>query len=182
MRFDQTAIPGLLLISFDPQIDDRGSFMRIYDREALRQAGCETDFPVHAIATNPKSGTLRGLHYQVRPYTESKIIRCSRGSVWDVILDVRRSSPTFGTWQAFTLDHAIPKALYVEEGLAHGYATLTDNADVHYLLSGTYSPDHAAGCRWNDPALSIPWPVDRPIMNDRDERLPLLSEARDPYG
>lgn len=182
MRFEKTTIAGLLTVAFEPHADGRGTFTRTYDREAFREAGCETDFTVHAVATNKRRGTVRGMHYQVRPYSESKVVRCTRGMIWDVIVDMRRSSNTFGIWQAFMLDHAVPSALYVPEGLAHGYATLTDDADVSYLLSSTYSPEHAAGCRWDDPTLAISWPVTDPQVSERDRALPSLYEAPDPFA
>ncbi len=121
------------------------------------------------------------MHYQCLPFRESKVVRCVRGRVWDVVLDVRKKSPTFGSWKAFELFADDAQMLYIGAGLAHGYVTLSDNAELQYLISAPYSPTHAAGVHWRDPQVAIDWPITEVIMSDRDANLPGLALAPDPF-
>jgi len=122
------------------------------------------------------------MHYQTAPFCEVKVVRCERGRVFDVVLDVRRTSPSFGCWRAFELSEDVPRQLYVGAGLAHGYVTLTDDAELHYLLSASYSPAHAVGVNWRDAGAAIDWPLGDVVINDRDASLPPLSAAPDPFS
>ena len=179
MNVRPTAIAGLWLIELDAHADERGTFTRVFDRDVFAAHGLCTEYPQHAASANARRGIVRGLHYQTAPYAEHKVVRCARGSVWDVVADVRRGSPTYGTWEAFTLDAARPALLYLTAGLAHGYQVLSDGAELHYLLSAPYAPDHAAGVHWRDRSLAIPWPLADVLVGARDESLPALSDAPD---
>jgi dTDP-4-dehydrorhamnose 3,5-epimerase len=182
MIIEPTGIDDLLTLRHDPHLDERGSFDTLYDRDGLRSKSLAVDFAAVAIARNPRAGTLRGLHYQRTPYCEIKIVHCLRGRVWDVVLDVRRSSSTFGAWRAFELSGDTPLGLYIGRGLAHGYLTLTDTSDLHYLLSENYAPGYTAGVRWNDERLRIDWPGPPIVISDRDRGLPHLEESIDPFA
>jgi dTDP-4-dehydrorhamnose 3,5-epimerase len=122
------------------------------------------------------------MHYQCAPFAESKVVHCIRGAVWDVIVDVRRSSATYGQWRSFQLSESGHSQLYVGPGLAHGYLTLSEDAELHYLLSAPYAPDSAAGILWNDPRVAIEWPMREVIVSSRDAALPVLADARDPFA
>jgi dTDP-4-dehydrorhamnose 3,5-epimerase len=174
-----TAIPGLVVIEFEIQRDERGSFARVFDREAFRAHGLWTEYPQHGRATNVQRGVVRGLHYQTAPFAEHKVVRCTRGTVWDVVLDARRGSPTYGRWEAFELDGERPRMLYLCAGLAHGYQTLSAESELHYLISAPYAPDHATGVNPRDGRLAIPWPLPVVLVSARDESLPALADAPD---
>jgi dTDP-4-dehydrorhamnose 3,5-epimerase len=174
-----TAIDGLAVLGFERHADERGSFARVFDRDAFLALGLCADFPQHSVASNARRGIVRGLHYQTKPYAEHKVVRCTRGSVWDVVADVRRGSPTYGRWEAFELSADAPRMLYVAAGLAHGYQALTDGAELHYLISAPYAPDHAAGVHWRDGRLAISWPLPGGTVGARDAGLPALADAPD---
>jgi dTDP-4-dehydrorhamnose 3,5-epimerase len=178
----ETAIGGLFVLEYEPHADGRGSFARVFDRAIFEANGLVVDYPQHAIAKNRLRGTLRGLHYQTAPFCESKVVHCVRGAVWDVVLDVRPASATFGRWQAFELSEAVPQQLYVGAGLAHGYVTLTSDAHLHYLISAPYSAEHSAGVHWRDAEAAIEWPLTDVIVSERDAALPALAGSRDPFA
>lgn len=175
MIFEPAELPGVFRVAGDPQRDDRGYFLRTFDAAAFRERGLIAEFPEHSSAFNAKAGTLRGLHYQAPPYGETKIVRCVRGKAYDVLLDVRRESPTFGKWQAFELAAGEPLQLYVPEGIAHGYQTLVDETELHYLISAPYVPAAAEGVHYADPRANILWPYEISIISARDRRLPNLT-------
>ena len=179
MKMRPTTIDGLWLIALETTADERGTFTRVFDRDTFESHGLCTEYPQHGVATNVRRGVVRGLHYQTAPFAEHKVVRCARGRVWDVVVDLRRSSPTYGTWEAFTLDAARPELLYLTAGLAHGYQVLSAGAELHYLLSARYAVDHAAGVHWRDRSLAIPWPLSDVVISARDDSLPALSEAPD---
>jgi dTDP-4-dehydrorhamnose 3,5-epimerase len=153
--------------------DERGSFVRSWSTELLRGLGLASDWAYAAYAHNRRSGTLRGLHYQLAPYEERKLVTCVRGDVWDVLLDLRVGSSTYGRWHGVTLSAESLASVYVPEGLAHGYVTLTDDAVVSYQISPAHAPAAAAGVRWNDPAFGIKWPIEPVVLSDRDRSFPL---------
>ena len=179
MTVSPATIPGLWVIEYDVHRDDRGSFARVFDREVFAAHGLCTEFPQHGRATNARRGVVRGLHYQTAPFAEHKVVRCSRGTVWDVVLDARRGSPSYGHWEAFELAGEHPRMLFLCAGLAHGYQTLSEESELHYLLSAPYAPAHAAGVNWRDPALAIGWPLPAAIVSAHDAALPLLADAPD---
>jgi dTDP-4-dehydrorhamnose 3,5-epimerase len=173
-------IDGITLLEPEPIADERGTFARIYDEAAMRNAGLVTHYPEHSIAMNPRAGTLRGLHYQLGAVPEAKIVRCTQGRIYDVVVDLRRASATFGQWSAFTLDAAGGCALFIPPGCAHGYQTLEPDTAVIYMISAPYEPAGARGVNHADPRFAIPWPLPVSIISARDSALPSLDAAELP--
>lgn len=177
MTFQPTAIEGAWLITLEPRRDDRGWFARTFCEEAFAQHGLNTRWPQANTTRTRARGTLRGMHWQALPTPEIKLVRCSRGTVWDVVADVRPTSPTFGRWIAIELSEELPTQLYVPVGCAHGFQSLTDDAELNYLMSAPYVPGLARGFRWDDPDVAITWPLPVTALSDRDRALPTLAEA-----
>jgi dTDP-4-dehydrorhamnose 3,5-epimerase len=172
MRFEQASLAGAWVVESEPASDARGWFARTFSREEFAARGLN---PVvaHANASfNARAGTLRGMHYQAEPYGECKLVRCTRGAIYDVIVDVRGDSPTFREWFSIELSPDDPRMLYVPTGVAHGFQTLVDATEVSYLMSHEYVPTHARGVRWDDPAFRIDWPPAERIVSDRDLSFP----------
>jgi len=174
MRFVPTSIEGAYLIEIQPMEDERGFFARTWSQEAFREMRLETVIEDCAISFNRRRGTLRGLHYQVEPHGEAKLVRCTNGAVFDVILDLRRESRTFALSWSAELSAADRRSVYVPRGVAHGFLTLVDNAEVSYQISARYDPASAQGVRWDDPAFNIRWPADVPVVviSARDRSYP----------
>lgn len=172
MKFLPAPLAGALLIEPEPMSDDRGFFARLYDSAEFAARGLETSWPHVSISFNRRAGTLRGLHWQQAPFEETKLVRCTRGAIHDVILDLRRDSPTFGRWHAEELSADNHRMLYVPRGLAHGFQSLGDNCEVAYHLSAPYRPDAARGVRWNDPRFGIRWPLEVTAISDADRSMP----------
>lgn len=158
-------------------IDHRGHFSEFFSAARFEKAGLQTRFVQDNISHSEKKGTVRGLHYQTAPMAQVKLVRVLRGKVWDVVVDVRAGSPTYGQYATLELDAQSGRQLYIPAGFAHGLCTLDDHTDVLYKVSELYSPQHDTGIVWNDPELGIPWPVDaaQVILSDRDRALPRLS-------
>jgi len=168
VRFDRTDIPGVWVIELDPRKDERGFFARTWCADEAATHGlsqacvqCNTSF-------NYRRGTLRGMHWQAAPRAETKWIRCIRGSAWDVALDLRPDSATYGKWTGLDLNAENQRMICIPEGVAHGFQTLEDNTEIFYMMSECYVPELARGARWNDPAFGIVWPVANPILSARD--------------
>lgn len=176
MKFTPSDLKGVWLIALEPREDERGFLARTYCEKEFAEHGLNTRWPQCNLTLTRKRGMLRGMHFQDQPKPEVKLIRCSAGAIYDVLVDVRRDSATFGQWRAFELDSGSRRMLYVPEGIAHGFQCLRDDSEVFYQMSEFYAPELARGIRWNDPALSIAWPVSSPVVSDRDQRLPLLAE------
>jgi dTDP-4-dehydrorhamnose 3,5-epimerase len=176
MTFTPARIEGVQLIEPELRQDDRGFLARTYCAEEFRAAGLNTDWPQCNLTLTRQRGMLRGLHYQADPKPEIKLIRCVVGAIFDVLVDVRRGSPTFGRWESFELTATNHRQLYVPGGVAHGFQCLVDHCEVFYQMSETYVPELARGLRWNDPDLAIPWPVPDPSMSERDRNLALLRD------
>jgi dTDP-4-dehydrorhamnose 3,5-epimerase len=172
MRFTATSLPGAFIIDLERMEDQRGSFARTYCRHEFAVMGLETEVAQCNISHTHGRGTLRGLHYQEAPYAEDKLVRCVRGRIFDVIVDLRRESPAFLRHVALDLSEANGRALYVPKGLAHGFQTLEDDSTVLYQMSQYYEPGAGRGVRWNDPAFDIRWPIDSPLLNERDASYP----------
>jgi dTDP-4-dehydrorhamnose 3,5-epimerase len=168
----ETRLGGALLIEPEPVCDERGFFARVWcDREAAAH-GLVTR-PVQAsVSYNERAGTLRGLHYQRPPHGEAKLVRCTRGAIFDVIVDLRADSPTRLEWQSFELDDCNRHTLFIPAGFAHGFQSLTDGAEVYYQISEYYVADAAAGLRYDDPAFDIPWPLPVSVISQKDAALP----------
>jgi dTDP-4-dehydrorhamnose 3,5-epimerase len=174
VRFVETEIPGVVVVELEEHVDERGSFARIWCRDEMSAAGLASELAQCSLSRNHRAGTLRGLHFQHAPHQEAKLVRCTRGAIFDVAVDLRRGSPTRGRWVGVDLDPDSGRALYVPEGCAHGFQTLVDDTDVAYMISSPYAPDAAAGVRWDDPLLAIAWPeppAERTI-SERDRSLP----------
>lgn len=178
MIFETTPIPGALVVSPEPAIDERGLFARTWCAEAFAARGLNAGLAQCATSFNRRRGTLRGLHYQSPPHMEAKLVRCTRGAMFDAIADLRRNSPSFGKWFAVALTESNRKMLYIPEGVAHGFQTLEDETEVFYQISVPYAPASAAGVRWDDPDIGIDWPeTPQRIVSERDRNLPLLRDA-----
>jgi dTDP-4-dehydrorhamnose 3,5-epimerase len=168
VNFRPTGLDGAFLIDIERAEDTRGFFARTWCvREAARH-GIETEFVQSNVSFNRKRGTLRGMHFQAHPFEEAKLIRCTRGAIHDVIVDLRDASPTRARHVAVVLSAEQRNAIFVPAGFAHGFLTLEDDTEVSYQMSAFYSPEHARGFRWNDPAIGIPWPFEPEVMSDRD--------------
>jgi dTDP-4-dehydrorhamnose 3,5-epimerase len=172
MIFRETKLRGAFIIDIERREDDRGFFARTWCRREFEVHGLNPRLAQCSISFNARKGTLRGMHYQVKPFEEAKLVRCTKGSLCDVIVDMRRDSPSFKEHLSITLTSGNRTMLYVPEGFAHGFLTLEDGTEVHYQISEFYAPDYAKGFRWNDPAFGIAWPSAVSIISDRDRNYP----------
>jgi dTDP-4-dehydrorhamnose 3,5-epimerase len=175
MKFSETALPGLRVIDLELREDERGFLARTYCDDEFAAHGLNTRWPQCNLTLTRKRGMVRGMHFQAEPKPEIKLIRCAAGAIYDVLVDVRRGSPTFGHWAGFELTAQNHRMLYVPGGFAHGFQCLTDNCEVFYQMSEFYVPKLARGVRWDDPQVGIQWPLANPILSERDRKLPLLS-------
>lgn len=172
MKFVETELAGAFVIRPEPVIDERGFFSRAFCRREFEQHGLNADVAQCNMSFNRNRGTLRGMHYQVRPHQEVKLVRCVAGSVYDVIVDLRRESRTYGKWLGVELNADNRNMVYVPAGFAHGYLTLSDNAEIFYQVSEFYSKAHERGLRWNDPAFGIEWPFTPTAISEKDRSFP----------
>jgi dTDP-4-dehydrorhamnose 3,5-epimerase len=176
MQFDPTMLRDAYLIQLEPARDNRGSFARTFCVEEFAAHGLESNYPQHSISVSARTGTLRGIHYQRDPHSEAKLVRCTRGAILDVIIDIRPDSPTYCRWHGFELSSANSHQLYVPKGFAHGFQTLSDDTEVNYLISAPYKPELAHGIRYNDPAFGITWPLSVTEISEKDLRWPDFSK------
>ena len=176
MTFEPLTLHGAYRIRMTPLADDRGFFARRFCAETFRSYGLETDFVQRSVSFNARRGTLRGLHFQAPPMSETKIVRCTRGAAFDVIVDIRKSSQTYGRWHGEEISADNRVMIYVPHGFAHGFQTLADDTELDYEIRPAYVPGAARGIRYCDPALAIKWPVREQIISQRDLELPFLSE------
>lgn len=172
MKFIETPLAGAYVIDIEPISDERGFFARTWDRGESAARGLSAVVEQCSVSFNPKRGTLRGLHYQAAPHAEVKLIRCNRGAVYDVIVDLRRASGTFRQWFGIELTAANRRMLYIPKGMAHGFLTLSDDTEVYYQMSDPYVAPAARGVRWDDPAFGIDWPRRVEVISERDRRYP----------
>lgn len=180
MIFKETKLKGAYIIEIEPIEDERGFFSRTFCQKEFKKHGLNPCIAQCNISYNKKKGTLRGMHYQIAPHEEAKIVSCIKGLIYDVIIDLRPDSPTYSQWVAFTLHgfdssvtdlpiHPFPhKLLYIPKGMAHGFQTLEDDTVVFYQMSEFYHPECARGVRWDDPMFNIKWPLDDMIISDKD--------------
>lgn len=181
MFFSECAVAGARVIDPDPRSDERGRFMRAWCREEFGAHGLHF-LPLQAnVAVSWRKGTLRGLHYQVAPALEAKLVRCTRGAVFDVVVDMRPQSPTFRCWHGERLSAENGRMLYVPECCAHGCVSLEDDTEIYYLTSAVYAPASVRGVRFDDPAFGIQWPVDVTALSEQDRNWPLTA-AREGGG
>jgi dTDP-4-dehydrorhamnose 3,5-epimerase len=168
MIFDETLLKGAYITRLEPLEDERGFFARSYCRREFAAQGLDFDIVQCSISFNRRKGTLRGMHYQAAPHVETRLVSCTGGAIYDVIVDLRADSPTFHQWFGVELSAANRLSLYVPAGFAHGFITLCDNAVVYYQMSEYYHPECARGVRWDDPAFGIKWPAQPLVISDRD--------------
>jgi dTDP-4-dehydrorhamnose 3,5-epimerase len=172
MIFTETPLPGAFVIDPERIADDRGFFARTYCAREFEAHGLTTRVAQTNLSYNPRRGTLRGMHFQRAPFAEAKLVRCTRGAIHDVIIDLRPGSPTFRAHFGASLDAENRRMLYVPEGFAHGFLTLADDTEVSYQISQFYNSEHAGGVRWNDPAFAIAWPEEVRVIAQRDRTYP----------
>ena len=176
MKFYKAELDGACVIELDKLEDDRGFFARTWCQKELEEHGLTARIAQANVSFNTKAGTLRGMHYQVAPYEETKLIRCTRGALYDVIVDLRSDSPTCKQWMGVELTAKNYKMLYVPAHFAHGFVTLEDDTEVIYFVSEFYTPGAERGLRWNDPELGITWPCHAEVISEKDANWPDISE------
>lgn len=177
MLFTPLDIVGAQLVELEPQNDIRGFFARSFCAQEFAKQGLPSDFPQSNLSRNPRSGTLRGMHYAVVPSDESKLVRCVSGAIYDVLIDVREGSASFGKWLSVELSRENGKALFVPTGVAHGFLTLADDTDVLYQMGDFFRADTARGMRWNDQTFAVTWPAPPVLISERDASYPDFQRA-----
>ncbi|ASS67326.1 MULTISPECIES: dTDP-4-dehydrorhamnose 3,5-epimerase [unclassified Paenibacillus] len=177
MIVQETTLPGLKSIEPAVHGDQRGFFVESYNEARFQEYGITHRFVQDNHSLSVEAGVLRGLHYQLDPKAQTKLVRCTAGAIYDVAVDIRRGSPTFGKWQGFILSAANHRQLLVPRGFAHGFCTLVPNSEVQYKVDELYSAEHDRGIAWNDPALGIDWPVRNPVLSKKDDMHPALMDA-----
>ena len=168
MIFGSTRLEGVVLIDVEPKEDERGFFARTWCRQELAARGLDTEIAQESVSYNRLCGTVRGLHFQRTPHEENKIVRCTRGTIFDVIVDLRPQSSSFLQWQGFDLTAENRRAVYIPKGLAHGFQTLADHSEITYQISAFYAPEAAGGYRYDDAAFRIAWPLPVTVISERD--------------
>ncbi len=177
MIFRETPVKGAYIIELNPHQDDRGLFARTFCKNEFKAIGHDAEFVQfnHSITNN--KGTIRGMHYQTPPFSETKLIRCIRGSVFDVIIDIRKDSPTFLKYFAIELSESNMLSLYIPQGFAHGFQTLEDNSQLIYHHTAFYTPGYEGGIRYDDPLIQIQWPLNVTAITEKDKNHPLLNHT-----
>jgi dTDP-4-dehydrorhamnose 3,5-epimerase len=176
MKIKEAGIPGVFEIDLEPHEDHRGFFMRTYDVKLFQGFGLHREWVQENHSYSKNKGTVRGLHFQFPPYAETKLVRVVSGEVFDVVVDLRKGSATFGKWQSFRLSADNKKMLYIPRGLAHGMGTLTDEFTMLYKVDNYYTPESEGTIRWDDPDIGIDWPVAKPILSEKDAVAPSFKE------
>jgi len=181
MQIEPLKLEGTYRINLTRIGDVRGYFMRFYNREIFAAHNLQTVWEQESVSFNKEKNTLRGLHFQLPPFNETKIVRAVNGAIWDVFVDLRKDSPTFGKWDAIELSADNNTAVYIPKGFAHGFKTLTENTLVEYKLDANYNAESTGGIRWNDPELAVEWNIENPITSERDAVLPLWADFYSPF-
>jgi dTDP-4-dehydrorhamnose 3,5-epimerase len=177
MRFTPTPLDGAYVIDLDPHGDARGFFARAFCEREFAEIGLETRFVQMNNSLSAQRGTLRGMHYQLAPAAEVKLVRCIKGALWDAIIDLRPGSASFGRWFGTELSADNRRMLYAPRGFAHGFVTLADDTEAFYLVSAFYAPERERGVRWNDPRFAIDWPLAPSVISDKDRDRPDFDPA-----
>ena len=172
MKIFETKLEGVYLVELQPFADERGFYKRLWGKDELESLGLDSELNNVGLSFNKKSGTVRGMHYQAEPFAETKVVQCVRGKIFDVVLDLRKDSKTFGKWIGEELSADNNKAFYIPKGLAHGFQTLEDDSEVLYAISAKYDVNSARGVRWNDPQFAINFPLEVSVINERDANYP----------
>lgn len=175
MKFIETRLKGAFIIEPERLEDERGFFARTFCQKEFEAHGLNPKMVQCNISYNKHKGTLRGMHYQAAPMAEAKLVRCTRGAIYDVIIDMRHESPTYCKWLAEELNAENSKMIYIPEGFAHGFQTMEDDTEVFYQMSEFYSPEHARGVRWDDPIFGIEWHLNTKIISEKDNNYPLIN-------
>lgn len=181
MKFIETELSGAFLIEPRVYADNRGFFLESYSDRAFQKAGLCIRFVQDNHSMSSGTGVMRGLHFQLPPSAQTKLVRVTRGTVYDVIVDLRKASPTYGQWRSFELSASNFRQLLVPKGFAHGFCTLEPGTEVQYKVDCLYAAELDSGLRWNDPTLAIPWPVADPVLSEKDERLPFFQDLHSPF-
>ena len=176
MKFQETKIKGLYIIEPELKVDERGYFARIFCKREFARIGLNFEIVQINRSSNLKKGTLRGMHFQKPPKAEDKIVQCLKGAIYDVAIDLRKDSKTFGRWIAVELTEENRKMFFIPKGFAHGFQSLRDNSEILYFMSEFYSPEHESGVRWDDPFFNIKWPIKNPILSENDKNWPLVEK------
>jgi dTDP-4-dehydrorhamnose 3,5-epimerase len=174
MIFTELPLPGAFAVDLQELQDERGFFARSYCAAEFAAKGLGPELRQCSVSFNARRGTLRGLHYQDAPHEEHKLVRCTAGAIFDVIVDIRQSSPTYRRWYGEELTMANRRSLFIPPGFAHGFVSLTDGAEVYYMISAAHAPEFSRGLRWNDPAFAIEWPLAPTVISARDAAYPLM--------
>ena len=177
MRFVPTGLDGAWVVELEPRGDARGFFARAWCEREAAAVGLHPRWVQANVSLSRDIGTLRGMHYQQAPWQEAKLVRCTRGAIFDAVIDLRTASPTYLRWVGVELTAENHRALYVPEDFAHGFLTLTHDVEISYLVSQFYTPQAERGIRWNDPAVGIHWPAEAKVLSDKDARWPDVSRA-----
>jgi dTDP-4-dehydrorhamnose 3,5-epimerase len=181
MEFEKTTLEGAYIIKPKVFQDERGFFLETYSERVFKSAGIQANFVQDNHSLSVKKGVLRGLHFQLPPNEQSKLVRVIKGSVYDVIVDIRKNSPTYGKWEGFELSADNFKMLLVPRGFAHAFLTLEDNTEFVYKVDSFYASESDSGIIWNDPTLNIDWPVKDPILSEKDLRLQFFKDLKSPF-
>jgi dTDP-4-dehydrorhamnose 3,5-epimerase len=176
MKFIKTEISGVFIIEPELNLDSRGYFGRFFCKQEAIKAGIDFDIVQINKSFTQNKGTIRGFHYQNHPMWEEKIVQCTKGSIYDVVVDIRKDSPTYMKWISFELSEENKKMVYTSKGIMNGFQSLTDGCELLYFMSQYYSPEHGSGIRFDDPSLNVNWPIANPILSERDKKLPFLKK------
>lgn len=175
MIFSKTKLSGVILLDIEKLEDERGFFARTWCKKQFAENFLETEFVQSSLSFNRKKGTIRGIHYQIAPHEEVKLVSCNKGSIFDVVVDLRLDSPTYRKWFATILTSKNKRTLYIPKGCAHGFQTLEDNTEVLYQISEFHFPEYARGILWNDPLIKIEWPLDKTLISCKDQSFKLIT-------
>lgn len=182
MKFTETNLNGVIIVEPNVYGDQRGWFMETYSDSKFKELGINLNFVQDNHSFSAVKGTLRGLHYQLNPKAQTKLVRCTKGAIYDVAVDIRKGSPTFGQWLGIELTAENKKQLLVPKGFAHAFMTLTDDVEVQYKVDELYAPENDRGIIWNDPKIGIEWPLEiTPVLSEKDEKAPLLKDAENNF-
>ena len=181
MKVIESLLKGVKLIEPKAYGDHRGFFLESYNEQAFHEAGIRERFIQDNHSLSREAGVIRGMHYQLAPKAQAKLIRVATGAIYDVVVDMRKGSPTYGKWEGYILSEHNKRQLLVPKGFAHGFCTITENVNVLYKVDEVYAPEHDRGIAWDDPELAINWPVSEPILSEKDARHPRLSEAENNF-
>ncbi|KAI95223.1 dTDP-4-dehydrorhamnose 3,5-epimerase [Rhodomicrobium udaipurense JA643] len=181
MLFQPALLEGAFIVEPEPFRDERGFFARTFCTREFEARGLVCNFVQHSISSTVRKGTVRGMHFQTPPHAEVKVVTCTRGAIFDAIVDLRRTSPTFLEWQGFELTAENRKRFYIPEGFAHGFQSLTDDVEVSYLISAFYAPESASGIRHDDPLIGIEWPLSVNSISEKDRNWPPFNASAAPF-